>query len=72
MHSCDDVFTPILSFFAEFDKHETHYLTCYFSYDLLSNLLDDLCYFLVCSIYIILNPSWGPGNSSENGLRIGH
>lgn len=74
MHLWDGVLTPILFYFVEVDKHVTNYLTWYFSCDLISNLLHDLCYFPDCSIsiYIILNSSQGHGNSSENGLEIVH
>ena len=74
MYSCD-TFIPIFFFkFSEFEKHTIDYLTWYFACDLFSNLLDDLCYSWLFSIfiYIILNPSWGHNNTSENALKIVH
>lgn len=70
MYSCD-TFIPIFFFlFSEFEKHTIDYLTWYFACDLFSNLLDDPCYSQIFSIfiYIILNPSWGHNNTSENVL----
>ena len=62
----------IFFFFSEFEKHTIDYLTWYFAHDLFSNLLDDLCYSRIFSIYIILNPSWGHKNTSDNALKIVH